>query len=156
MPRPNNIDGIQPHQLELPQKNPVRSSSEDSLETEHDINANNGNAIKEDNEKNSDEEDEAGLSDEGLGDITSEASNSPQPPPASSATSSTKANNNVEEAFSNHKRLVKCDNNLLEEASEVVTGKANNNYSLPTSPSDERVPSRIPFPKKQHKSQTNL
>ena len=31
--------------------------------------------------------------------------------------------------------------------------RSNNNYSLPTSPSDERVPSRIPF---QHKSYTNL
>lgn len=147
MTRPSKIDGIQPHQLELPQKNQVRSSSEDSLETEHDINANNDNETMKEDIRNSDED--AGLSDEGLGDITSEASNSPQPP-------ATKANNNVEEAF-NHlhesKRLVQCDNNL--EASEV-TGKANNNYSLPTSPSDERVPSRIPFPKKQHKSQTNL
>ena len=57
--------------------------------------------------------------------------------------------NNNQEAFTNEEKGLLCDNN------QDLKPK-NNNYSLPTSPCDERVPSRIPFPKKQHKSQTNL
>ena len=81
MVRPTTIDGIQPHKLEIPGLEPAtnscrnsqRSTSEDSLDGV------NGNS-SEKADRSKDSEDEAGLSDEGLGDITSEASNSPQPP----------------------------------------------------------------------------
>ena len=86
--RPTSIDGLQPHNLEIPSmENHRHSTSEDSLEgnDEEEVNDNcikyfNENAEEEKRDQSKDSEDEAGLSDEGLGDLTSEASNSPQPP----------------------------------------------------------------------------
>lgn len=170
MMRPTTIDGIEPHSLDVPPASSCnRSTSEDSLEEMNnhvkDYNENGNEDEKGDQSKDSDD---AGLSDEGLGDLTSEASNSPQPP------LTTKANNNNEDAFDCHRQqgerhrraedlLHRCDDNNLMAGKQQPplqqqppSRPANNNYSLPTSPCDERVPSRIPFPKKQHKSQTNL
>ena len=138
--RPNNIEGIEPHNLEVPtSKASIRSTSEDSLEQQcKDYNENGleevegENEVQEDLSKDSDEEDEG---DEGLGDIASEASNSPQPPLSLSNNNSCVVVNNTSQQQQKNK---------------------NNNYSLPTSPCDERVPSRIPFQAKKHQSQTNL
>ena len=136
--RPNNIEGIEPHNLEVPtSKASIRSTSEDSLEQCKDYNENGlevegENEVQEDLSKDSDDEDEG---DEGLGDIASEASNSPQPPLSLSNNNSCVVVNNTSQQQQKNK---------------------NNNYSLPTSPCDERVPSRIPFHAKKHQSQTNL
>jgi len=136
--RPNNIEGIEPHNLEVPtSKASIRSTSEDSLEQCKDYNENGlevegENEVQEDLSKDSDDEDEG---DEGLGDIASEASNSPQPPLSLSNNNSCVVVNNTSQQQQKNK---------------------NNNYSLPTSPCDERVPSRIPFQAKKHQSQTNL
>ena len=136
--RPNNIEGIEPHNLEVPtSKASIRSTSEDSLEQCKDYNENGlevegENEVQEDLSKGSDDEDEG---DEGLGDIASEASNSPQPPLSLSNNNSCVVVNNTSQQQQKNK---------------------NNNYSLPTSPCDERVPSRIPFHAKKHQSQTNL
>ena len=94
---------------------------------------------KRDKTKDSGDEndDEICLSDEGLGDITSEASNSPQPPAI---------NKNYVKSSSDE-----CDNNKVTQPLPIKTSPT----SLPTSPCDERVPSRIAFPKPR-KSQTNL
>ena len=129
--------------MEVPtSKASIRSTSEDSLEQQcKDYNENGleevegENEVQEDLSKDSDEEDEG---DEGLGDIASEASNSPQPPLS----------------LSNNNTVV---NNTMSNLSQQQKNK-NNNYSLPTSPCDERVPSRIPFQAKKqlHQSQTNL
>ena len=134
--RPNNIEGIEPRNLEVPTK-AMRSTSEDSLEQQcKDYNENGleaENEVQEDLSKDSDEDE----GDEGLGDIASEASNSPQPPLSLSNNNSVVVNNTSQQQQQKNK---------------------NNNYSLPTSPCDERVPSRIPFQAKKHlhQSQTNL
>ena len=95
---------------------------------------------KRDKTKDSGDEndDEICLSDEGLGDITSEASNSPQPP-------------------SMNKNYVKSSSDVCEDNNKVTQPPPmkTSPTSLPTSPCDERVPSRIAFPKPR-KSQTNL
>ena len=150
--RPNKIEGIEPHNLEVPQKSSSpRSTSEDSLEqckdyNENGLEAENENEVGEAVEANSEvhdlskdsDEDEG---DEGLGDIASEASNSPQPPLNLS-------NNNKSINLGIRATI----------AEDQKNKNKNNNYSLPTSPCDERVPSRIPFHAKQklHQSQTNL
>ena len=128
--------------MEVPtSKASIRSTSEDSLEQQcKDYNENGleevegENEVQEDLSKDSDEEDEG---DEGLGDIASEASNSPQPPLSLSNNNSCVVVNNTSQQQQQQKNK-------------------NNNYSLPTSPCDERVPSRIPFQAKKHQSQTNL
>ena len=142
--RPNKIEGIEPHNLEVPQKSP-RSTSEDSLEQCKDYNENGlgveNEAVEAERDLSKDSEEDEG--DEGLGDIASEASNSPQPPLSLS-------NNNKTI------QLVNDENNKT--GNDNKNKNKNNNYSLPTSPCDERVPSRIPFQAKQklHQSQTNL
>ena len=118
-----------------------------------------------------DDDDEAGLSDEGLGDITSEASNSPQPPQISSQHQNSALNKNTYVVKSSED----CDNNpvdmhvtqprniiinkseVFSVKSEVIknTSTTTTSSSLPTSPCDERVPSRIAFPKPRN-SQTHL
>jgi len=156
--RPTTIEGIEPQHVNVPVAHLRRSTSEDSLEENghHGDYNQNGNVEEDEEEEVDDDEekedqskesdDDAGLSDEGLGDITSEASNSPQPP---NPPVSHKAV--VNEAFGMPPPKA------YDYEKKVPEGiKGNNNYSLPTSPCDERVPSRIPFPKKQHKSQTNL
>ena len=147
--RPNKIEGIEPHNLEVPQKSSSspRSTSEDSLEqckdynenglqaeNENEVEAVEANSEVHDLSKDSDEDE----GDEGLGDIASEASNSPQPPLN----------------LSNNNKTI----NLGLSQNDQKNKNKNNNYSLPTSPCDERVPSRIPFQAKQklHQSQTNL
>lgn len=171
--RPTNIAGIQAHHLEVvnngePKNRHMSNTSDDSLDGEvnnADYNEN-GNALPaansdEDDEKrdaSKDESDDAGLSDEGLGDITSEASNSPQPPMSNNLVHSdndcsSTTNNNAFECTT--KSVCDNANNSGAIDQEIKKKKkSNNNISLPTSPCDERVPSRIPFPKQ--KSQTNL
>lgn len=213
MVRPNNIEGIEPHNLDVPMGNHGRkrsttSGSQDSLEVLEVVNHlkvdynengtdcdNHDEDYEEEKADQSKDSDDAGqLSDEGLGDITSEASNSPQPPPKDPDS----LTNNNEHELENYlhppsrrtslnsssekseKERLHCDNprkafmdNLIEDNLANIVAKepkknqqqpqkqqtpqpsprSNNNYSLPTSPSDERVPSRIPF---QHKSYTNL
>ena len=108
----------------------------------------NGNAsIQSDEEEKRDKtkdsgdenDDEICLSDEGLGDITSEASNSPQPPLINK--------NSYVKSSSDE-----CDNNKVTQPPPPLKTSPT---SLPTSPCDERVPSRIAFPKPR-KSQTHL
>ena len=188
-PRPKNIDGIEPRNLDVPKgpRSNRSTASEDSLEESvvevnnhlKDYNEN-GHEGREKADESKDSDIDAGLSDEGLGDITSEASNSPQPPMASTNTASTTTSNgqsktsnnnqdvqNQQPDFRRKKRSTeienRCDNfvqemakNSLKTPEKANLSTSNNNHSLPTSPCDERVPSRIPFPKKQHKSQTNL
>merc|ERR1712110_1203933 len=100
MVRPNIIEGIEPHNLDVPvgnhgRKRSTTSGSQDSLEVLEVVNHlkvdynengtdcdNNDEEYEEEKADQSKDSDDAGqLSDEGLGDITSEASNSPQPPP---------------------------------------------------------------------------
>ena len=148
--RPNKIEGIEPHNLEVPQKSSSRATSEDSLEqckdyNENGLQAENENEVEAVEEANSEVHDLSKASededegDEGLGDIASEASNSPQPP--------------LNSLSNNNKTIIG-----LEASNQNKNKNKNNNYSLPTSPCDERVPSRIPFQAKQklHQSQTNL
>merc|ERR1719273_3104568 len=93
MVRPSTIEGIEPRTLDVPAgKGRQRSNtgSQDSLEVVNhlkDYNENGDCDLDEEDEEEEEEKgdqskdsDDAGLSDEGLGDITSEASNSPQPP----------------------------------------------------------------------------
>ena len=194
MVRPNTIEGIEPLNLD---KTPVdrnggrkrsTTGSQDSLEAlevvNHlkDYNENGGCDLDDEDEgqeekaDQSKDSDDAGLSDEGLGDITSEASNSPQPPPKDQ---DALTNNNEHEELEEHdsylhplpsrtspksgvnsenskKERLHCDNlaNIVtKEQPPQPSPRSNNNYSLPTSPCDERVPSRMVF---QHKSYTNL
>ena len=104
MVRPSTIEGIEPRTLDVPTgKGRQRSNtgSQDSLEVVNhlkDYNENGDCDLDEEDEEEEEEKgdqskdsDDAGLSDEGLGDITSEASNSPQPPPKDALT-----NNNEE------------------------------------------------------------
>ena len=172
--RPTCIDGLRPHLLEVP-NNHTRTHSEDSLE-EVAKDLENGNTTsgsdeeeKRDKTKDSDDSGNSGDSgDEGLGDITSEASNSPQPPINKNNVNFVKSDDcfvksedcfvKSEDCFvKSEDCFVKsedCDNNPVTQprrSSEVI----NNPSSLPTSPCDERVPSRIAFPKTR-KSQTHL
>jgi len=201
MVRPNTIEGIEPLNLD---KTPVdrnggrkrsTTGSQDSLEALEVVNHlkdynENGRCDLDDEEEGQEEKadqskdsDDAGLSDEGLGDITSEASNSPQPPPKDQ---DALTNNNDNEELEEHdsylhplpsrtspksvnsenskKERLHCDNlaNIVtkepkkqpsQQQPPQPSPRSNNNYSLPTSPCDERVPSRMVF---QHKSYTNL
>ena len=201
MVRPNTIEGIEPLNLD---KTPVdrnggrkrsTTGSQDSLEALEVVNHlkdynENGGCDLDDEEEGQEEKadqskdsDDAGLSDEGLGDITSEASNSPQPPPKDQ---DALTNNNEHEGLEEHdsylhplpsrtspksvnsenskKERLHCDNlaNIVtkepkkqpsQQQPPQPSPRSNNNYSLPTSPCDERVPSRMVF---QHKSYTNL
>ena len=202
MVRPNTIEGIEPLNLD---KTPVTdrnggrkrstTGSQDSLEAlevvnhlKKDYNENGGCDLDDEEDEGQEEKadqskdsDDAGLSDEGLGDITSEASNSPQPPPKDQ---DALTNNNEHEELEEHdsylpplmpsrtspksgvnsenskKERLHCDNNLAnivtkepQKQPPQPSPRSNNNYSLPTSPCDERVPSRMVF---QHKSYTNL
>ena len=115
-----------------------------------------------------DDDDEAGLSDEGLGDITSEASNSPQPPQINSSSGLNKNNyvKSSEDCDNNpvvqhvvaqprNVNINKSEQQVFSVKSEVFKNSSITSSSLPTSPCDERVPSRIAFPKPR-KSQTHL
>lgn len=152
--RPTSLTGITGHT--------VSNDSEDSLDGHQDQEEVLQNGKYEEEEDDEEEEekndeskndsDDAGLSDEGLGDITSEASNSPQPPhhdPGTDAFSDTKAKKSSSEPPQKQHKTV-CDNENNVEAEEAVT---NNNPV--SSPCDERVPSRIPFSVKQKHQQTN-
>ena len=169
--RPNTIEGIEPHHLNVPASHHRRSTSEDSLEDDenegHQDYNQNGNVEtaadqEEKGDQSKDSDDEAGqLSDEGLGDITSEASNSPQPPPNTNKAVNVVVVNEAFESKTGMQMKTGQQQQQQQPSLQLVEAgnghrKGNNNYSLPTSPCDERVPSRIPFPKKQHKSQTNL
>merc|ERR1712038_67267 len=138
--RPTSIDGLRPHLLEVPPNNHKRAHSEDSL-----------NEIEEEDEDEDD--DEAGLSDEGLGDITSEASNSPQPPQLSShqnsalnkntyvVKSSEDCDNNPVVHVTQPRNIISNESEVFSVKSEVIKNTSTTSSSLPTSPCDERVPS---------------
>lgn len=181
--RPTSIDGLRPHLLEVPNHKRASTHSEDSLEEEEEEeddeaakDIENGNTTGSDEEEKRDgikdsedeDDDEAGLSDEGLGDITSEASNSPQPPQLSSHQNSALNKNTYvvkssEDCDNNPVVHVTQPRNTISNKSEVFSVKSEvikntsttTSSSLPTSPCDERVPSRIAFPKPR-KSQTHL
>ncbi len=98
------------------------TASVDSLDNGEAVGMN-GNKIKTD----------GNLSDEGLGDITSEASNSPQPP--SSLTKNDNCNGN-----GNTNGNCDSQNNV-----SINDGRKKSSNLNVSSPCDERVPSRIPL-----------
>lgn len=159
--RPTSIEGIQPHQLHPPmlELNQNLATSEDSLEEENGNNNNHSDEDEDEKRDNSKESDDAGLSDEGLGDLNSEASNSPQPPSLLGGlkSSSTAFVKDLHCDITSEDSCCDGKEAGVEAVLVLEAASRNNNSSLPTSPCDERVPSRIAFPKMRlQKSQTNL